>query len=313
MPIEDLVPDQWRVASERTGLLIEPDSHSTRFIMEDAATRKIMQQAELVAPHLRLAVIEGEHGVGKQTFARHLYLRATAANPQLRRVGFSRCDAREWLLSEADPQSMAGFFYLDRVDLLAAPGQTLLLRTLKKLDAWPASCLMLVASSEVPIRALAANAQFLPELAFRLSAVRFAIPPMRERKGDIVPLATFLLDCICRRYHLQPFSVSAEAIEQMLAYAWPGNVREMASVLESAVVGCAGTVICSEDLALRTASAIADTTAPTTVLNLDAAIQNHVRYVLELNRGNKLRAARQLGISRSTLYRMLGNTHSFTS
>src|ERR1035438_5290282 len=82
---------------------------------------QLLLQAEIVAPHLHLAAIEGENGSGKQTFARFLHSRSTLA-----KSAFQRHDAREWLVTEADPAMLAGFLYLDRVDLLASPGQGLL-------------------------------------------------------------------------------------------------------------------------------------------------------------------------------------------
>src|SRR5579859_2390004 len=243
MSIENAALDPSEVATQQRSSFGQPERRPVGIVMEDASSRRLLQQGEIVAPYLRLAIIEGESGVGKETFARHLYSRAAAANPQLHRAGFSRCDAREWLLSESDAQTTAGFSYLDRVDLLAAPGQTLLLTALKKLDAWPSSNLMLVVSSEESIRGLAAKGQFLPELAFRLTAIRFVVPPLRERKDDIVPIARVLLDRISKHYRLRPIRLSAEAIEHMLTYRWPGNVSELASVLESEVIGCTGSLI----------------------------------------------------------------------
>ena len=81
-----------------------------------SAWRKLLLQAEMAGPHVQVASIEGESGVGKQTLARYLL----GCSP-LSSSGFQRCDAREWLLAEADPASITGFTYLDRVDLLAPP------------------------------------------------------------------------------------------------------------------------------------------------------------------------------------------------
>lgn len=310
MSIENAISSTPAIDPERYGSPANSAEGCVRFIGEDPATRKLKNQVQLVAPHLRLGTIEGEPGVGKETLARHIYLRAISANSQLQRVRFSRHDAREWLLSEGEASPMTGFLYLYHLDLLGAPGQALLLRMLKRLEAWPAPGLVLIGSSEGSLRELATRGQFLPDLAFRLGAIRFAIPPLRDRRADIVPLATFLLDRIRIRYHLQPFRLSADAIEQMLEYRWPGNVRELASVLESAVVASNGPIIYGEDLALRPSAPLSEPPAPARTLNLDAAIREHVRYVLELNHGNKLRAARQLGISRSTLYRMLSGAIS---
>jgi len=100
---------------------------------------------------------------------------------------------------------------------------------------------------------------------------------------------------------------------KLLQHTWPGNVRELASVLEAALLETEDGVIRPGDLNLSLASAGSEPTASPQPegLKLDEMIHRHVQYVLDLNRGNKLRAARQLGISRSTLYRILGNEAVF--
>ena len=115
-----------------------------------APWRKLLLQAEMAAPHVQVASIEGEAGVGKQTLARHLLSRSPLAG-----ASFQRRDAREWLLHEAEVGGLAGFTYLDRVDLLAPPGQGLLLGVLKALQDRPAGRVLLVASSQVSLRQMA--------------------------------------------------------------------------------------------------------------------------------------------------------------
>jgi transcriptional regulator of acetoin/glycerol metabolism len=96
-----------------------------------------------------------------------------------------------------------------------------------------------------------------------------------------------------------------------LQHNWPGNVRELAAVLETALLEAVNGIIRPDDLALpsglETSQNMQQSMMRPDSLNLDAVVQHHVQYVLDLNRGNKLRAARQLCISRSTLYRILGN------
>lgn len=271
----------------------------------NALWRKVLLQAEVVAPHLQFAAIEGEHGSGKQTLARFLHSRSL-----LSRSPFQRRDAREWLINEADPSKVAGFVYLDRVDLLASPGQGLLLGVLKSLQDRPSGRAVLVASSETSLRQMAGQGQLMPDLAFRLTAVRLAVPPLRERKEDISALAQSLLDRICRRYQQRPVALGPGSLARLLQHSWPGNVRELASVLEAALLEASHGIIRPEDLLIP--SFVETRSEPQPALrnqnlSLDATIHQHVQYVLDLNRGNKLRAARQLGISRSTLYRILGN------
>jgi two-component system response regulator AtoC len=163
---------------------------------------------------------------------------------------------------------------------------------------------------------MAAQGLLLPDLAFRLTAVRFAIPPLRLRREDIPVLAQSLLDRICARYQQRPVVMAPGTLARLLQHTWPGNVRELASVLETALLEAVNGIIRPEDLSLpsglESPSALRQEGRADT-LNLDAVIQQHVQYVLDLNRNNKLRAARQLGISRSTLYRILGNENLLTN
>ncbi len=286
--------------------LVEVNSpHGVQIVGVSAAWRKLAMQAEMAAPHVQVAAIEGEHGSGKHTLARYLFSRSPLAGSK-----FERRDAREWLVADADPATLAGCTYLDRVDLLAPPGQGLLLGVLKALQDRPPGRAVLLASTQTSLRQMAGQGLLMPDLAFRLTAVRFAIPPLRQRREDIAPLAQSLLDRICDRYQQRPVVLGPGALARLLQHNWPGNVRELASVLEAALLEAEHGVIRPSDLALPTGlETQSDAPQPIRAdsLSLDSVIRQHVQYVLDLNRGNKLRAARQLSISRSTLYRILGN------
>ncbi len=210
-----------------------------------AAWRKLLMQAEMAAPHVQLAAIEGEHGAGKHTLARYLFSRSPLAGGS-----FQRRDAREWLVTDADPATLAGFTYLDRVDLLAPPGQGLLLGVLKALQDRPPGRSVLLASSQTSLRQMAAQGLLLPDLAFRLTAVRFAIPPLRQRREDIAVLAQALLDRICTRYQQRPVLLGPGTLARLLQHNWPGNVRELAAVLETALLEAVNGIIRPDDLAL---------------------------------------------------------------
>ncbi len=288
-------------------LEMEPGLEGETIAGVSAPWRKLLLQAEMAAPHVQLASIEGEPGVGKQTLARYLLSRSPLAGES-----FRRRDAREWLLHEAEASTLAGFTYLDRVDLLAPPGQGLLLGVLKALQDRPAGRVLLVASSQAPLRQMAGQGLLMPDLAFRLTAVRFAVPPLRMRKEDIPPLSQALLDRICARYQHRQVDLGPGALARLLQHSWPGNVRELASVLEAALLEAVNDVIRPSDLALPQMSEFAApepqlVTSYGGSLALDDVVRRHVQHVLDLNHGNKLRTAMQLGISRSTLYRILGN------
>jgi two-component system response regulator AtoC len=307
MPMQNLVKPPQPLSPAFDLFTVGP--RPTPFIAISTAARKLVCRAEVVAPHLQIATIEGEPGVGKQTLAQLLHSRSALA-----RSAFHRCDAREWLLAEADPQFLSGFLYLDRVDLLAAPGQALLLRVLRSLENRPDETFALLASSENSLRGMAGDGLFLPDLAFRLTATHFNIPPLRERREDIAPLANFFLESINARYHLPGLCLSSSATARLLQHDWPANARELSSVLESAVLNAAHGIIRADDLGIVSTPPPSPRPAPPSpqTLNLDAVILNHIRMVLDLNHGNKLKTARQLGISRSTLYRLLGGGTSST-
>jgi DNA-binding NtrC family response regulator len=334
--------------------LVELDSAtaSTHVVGVSAAWRKLLMQAEMAAPHLQVAAIEGEYGSGKHTLARYLFDRSPLAASS-----FQRRDAREWLTTDADPSTLAGFTYLDRVDLLAPPGQSLLLGVLKGLQDRPLGRAVILASSQIPLRQMAGQGLLLPDLAFRLTAIRFAVTPLRQRREDIAPLVHFLLDRICARYKQRPVILGPGTLARLLQHAWPGNVRELSGILENALLRADNGVIRASDLAMPDvlqplfdlpfgvnsvanplgipfvnpildpafnpqfnpylnpspnasaggAAMLDAQTARLADLSLDAIIRQHVHFVLDLNRGNKLRTARQLAISRSTLYRILAN------
>ncbi len=323
---------QFQTQTSVSGLtLVDLDSPAAavQVVGVSAVWRKLLMQAEMAAPHLQVAAIEGEHGSGKYTLARYLFSRSPLAS-----TTFQRRDAREWLATDADPSTLAGFIYLDRVDLLAPPGQGLLLGVLKTLQDRPPGRAVVLASSQTPLRQMAGQGLLLPDLAFRLTAIRFAIPPLRQRREDIAPLVQFLLDRLCLRYQQRPIVLGSGALARLLQYSWPGNVRELMNVLENAMLEAENGMIRPLDLALpdspqsffdshlsshpTSAAGMAfgggfDTgldrqpDPQTANLALDVVIRRHVQYVLDLNRGNKLRTARQLEISRSTLYRILAN------
>ncbi len=119
-----------------------------------------------------------------------------------------------------------------------------------------------------------------------------------------------MLERICARYQQRPVILGPGALARLLQHHWPGNIRELSSVLEAALLEAENGIIRAEDLLIPGYSEPRiESMQPlsTENLQLDAMIHRHVQYVLDLNHGNKLRSARQLGISRSTLYRILGN------
>ena len=279
------------------------------FIAIGSTLRRLLQQMQVAGPSVPLASFEGEPGTGKHLLAFTMHQHSSVAA-----LPFRRADAAQWLASEPEPTTLRGTLYLERVDQLSPSGQSLLMQFLKSLEDAPLPDFQLRVASHSSLRQLASQSLYLADLAFRLSAVRFLLPPLRDHREDIAALAQSLIGRICLRYRRPPATLAPGVLPRLLQHPWVGNVRELASQLEAAILASPDGVLVPEcfDLPVRAATTTLITTNAelvvddySTDLTLDAVILRHLQRVLEINRGNKLRAARQLGISRSTLYRLL--------
>ena len=170
-----------------------------------------------------------------------------------------------------------------------------------------------VASSK-PLRQLSAGGELRADLSYRLTAIRFELPPLRERREDIGVLANWFATRYGAVHGKAVRGLGPGSLARLLTHDWPGNVRELETVITNAAVDCPGQWIRPIDippLLNPQAAAAAASSAPTGENdpnldpNLDRMILRHVTEVLAKTGGNKLRAARLLGISRSTLYRLL--------
>lgn len=302
------------------------------------AMQQLFSQMRHTARHLRVAAIEGEPGTGKMLAARALH--EFGLDP---RLPFVPCPAARFFDSQnslalasggssskaeftaipALRQSAGGTLVLTRIDELSSAHQARLLEflqwidhqhILRILDPIPRQILCL---SSRGLRQMAAAAALRADLANRLTAIRFALPPLRERREDIPLLA----DLFTQRFsetHGKPIrGLGPQTLPHLVRHAWPGNVRELESVICSAALTCQSQWIRPIDLPPLNAAPLIQhpprVAAPEDDPNLDRAILRHIHRVLARVEGNKLRAARLLGISRSTLYRLLESNISKAS
>jgi DNA-binding NtrC family response regulator len=295
-----------------------------------------------MAAHLTQATIEGEGGTGKTLAARALHAAGPAAKGP-----FLACRAAQFFCG-LDGESLwgwseqilahaaGGMLFLDGVDHLSASQQALLCEFLGWFDDRRFQCLrqegherdalevlpQLVFSSSVALRpSLGLPVLFREDVASRLCAVRFRLPPLSERREDIPMLAQVFIQRFARTYGKPVRGLGPGTIAPLLRYEWPGNVRELENVITAAALETESQWIRPIDLPPLTAKripiaaggeidnplAVNPNPSPESDLNLDHAIHSHVVRVLQRTRGNKLRAAQLLGISRSTLYRILGS------
>jgi len=146
--------------------------------------------------------------------------------------------------------------------------------------------------------------RFREDLYYRLNVIPIHLPPLRDRKIDIPLLCEHFLREARERYGKKKLKISSKAMSLMLDYRWPGNVRELQNAIQFAIVKSKGRVISADDLPLelRDLENICGRRGPSRKLDADA-----VRSALERTGGNKVKAAKLLGVGRATLYRFLGN------
>jgi DNA-binding NtrC family response regulator len=276
------------------------------------AMQHLFSRMKATAPHFRLATVEGEGGTGKLLTAQTLHSLGPAGPGP-----FAPFTAAQFLESPETfwQQACKGLLWLSRVDELSGEQQRTLRDFLERaaherlrLGA-TGGPLQLVAGASQPLRQLAVAGGFRSDLAGHLTAIRFALPPLRERREDIPLLAAIFLRRWMKEHGRVLRGFAPGTLDRLSAHEWPGNARELESAISAAAVECPGQWIRPVDLPrLRWPASLAPGAGAEPAVedpNLDGAILRHITRVLGRCDGNKVRAARLLGISRSTLYRLL--------
>ncbi len=267
------------------------------------AMARLWAQLRILAPHFRVALLTGEAGCGAEAVAQALHdlssfagtpfihLRPAEAERQLRRPTS--------LLGNAT----RGALFLPDIDRLSAAGQEMLLRLLRLRRH---RRIAVIASTSVDLRSVVSAGTFDGELFGHLGSLRLQIPSVRERVEDIPLLTHQLAQAEATRQGRRIPSFDPGFLSAISEYNWPGNFQQLRPAIAWMVEHSDG-VLGPADLAAAIAEVRTETApeAPVRMVPLDDIVQEHVRAVLIGCHGNKLRAAEVLGISRSTLYRML--------
>ena len=281
------------------------------------AMKRLRQQVRRIGPHFRAILVSGEAGTGKELVARALHRMSPASNgPFLvchagvmnnalakhRGSDGTGDDVRDLMRSSA-----RGTLFLDGISDLTSEVQGWLLRALTQYELTQKTDLRIIASTREDLRILVSTGRFSQELYRRLATVDITLPPLRERMEDLPELARHLLKQIAQFYGRAVREIADETMGQMQSYLWPENVGELETVLRNSVLGCEEEVLQPHHLPpFPAANHAEDPLAPAgKSIRLEDVIEQHVLRVLKDCGGNKLRASEMLGISRSTLYRML--------
>ena len=245
-----------------------------QLVGEDPALRRVFQSLQRAAATDTTVLIEGESGTGKELFARSLHAlseRSTqpfvaincAAIPETlletelfghEKGAFTGAVARKPGKFE---MAHRGTLFLDEIGDLPLSLQAKILRALeeKRFERVGGTAsvqvdVRLVAATNRGLRNQVAARRFREDLFFRLSVFPIVVPPLRERKGDIIRLARYFVDRLCRDMKKRPLALTPEAIITLQEYRWPGNVRELQNCIERAVILAEGDSIQARHLSL---------------------------------------------------------------
>ncbi|MGA7521603.1 MAG: sigma 54-interacting transcriptional regulator [Acidobacteriaceae bacterium] len=278
--------------------------------------QQLFARMRCTAHHFRLVTIEGEPGTGKLLAAQTLHrLGPSSAGPFFPALASDFLAAPQALCNQA----AGGLAYLSRIDELSADQQRSFRDFLERAAHERLRNLpvrgprQIVVGASQSLRRLTSTGAFRSDLATHLTAIRFFLPPLRDRRDDL-PLLAGLFLRQCSLHHGKPLRGFAPGtLSTLAAWSWPGNVRELQSVISAAALDCPGQWIRPLDIprlqwpSSSPAASASDFSRDSFSddPNLDRAIHRHIVRVLARVNGNKVRAARMLGISRSTLYRLL--------
>jgi transcriptional regulator with PAS, ATPase and Fis domain len=294
--------------------------------------RQVRDRIERVAATNFTILIDGESGVGKELVARQIHeISARRRGPFVA----VNCAALVESLLEAELFGIedrtatgvrgrrgkfecadGGTLFLDEVGDLSLVAQAKLLRALQDLAVERVGGNTLyrintrvVAATNKKLSAAVDARTFRADLFYRLSGIEIHVPPLRERREDILELASYFLE---RHGHSRRLTLSRAAADVLLTYAWPGNVRELERMMERTVALTRRMVIEVEDLPIRLCDGFGDVLLPSVMRNdtLRAWGSRYVRLVLERSGRNKRKACRALGISYHTLQAYLRYSNS---
>ncbi len=210
-------------------------------------------------------------------------------------------------------QAHGGTIFLDEVSEMSLAMQAKLLRVIQEREFTRVGGeevmrvdVRIIAATNKDLSELARARSFREDLFYRLNVINLAVPPLRERREDIAPLARHFLEIFSKKNTKDIKGFTPQAMDRLIRYPWPGNVRELMNTIESAVVLSSAQYLQEEDLALVYPSRPPGEPAePMAGLSLDEVERTAILAVLSSVGGNKSEASRKLGITRATLHKKL--------
>jgi len=324
------------VVTERRKVEAISAGSDTPLLGESPAMARIWSLIERAGPTEANVLILGENGTGKELVARELHRRSRRASRIMVSVDLGAVaenlfeselfghvkgaftDARGDRIGRMQAADK-GTLFLDEIGNLPLHLQPKLLTALEQRQVVPVGAnrpvpidVRVIAATNCPPEQLSDEGRFRQDLLFRLNTVEIDLPPLRERREDILPLADHFIGQYAKKYGKPVRDLPGEVGRALQAYDWPGNVRALRHACERAVILADGAVFSADDFSLsrglapsRAAPAPAPTAVPRNDLNLERAEKQMVEEALKKHSYNISLAAAELGLTRASLYRRM--------
>ena len=289
---------------------------------------QIMETIKTVAPTDANILILGENGTGKELAAWALHSESFRRQSSFVHVdlgsipetlfeaelfGHTRgafTDAREERAGRFEAAS-GGTLFLDEIGNLTMPLQAKILTAIQKREVVRIGSnhpipvnVRLISATNMPLYEMADSFEFRQDLLYRINTVEIILPPLRERKEDIPLLADYYLELFAEQYSRKGIKLKEDALEKLIAYHWPGNIRELAHTIERAVILCKSGNLTPDDFVLRTKPSPAKL-IDGPVIRVEDYEKKAINNAMTKYNGNLTKAAEEIGIARSTLYRKI--------
>lgn len=306
------------------------NSNSMEIIGNSDVMNDVFMKLKKVAPTDANVLVLGENGTGKDLIARALHDHSnrrgkpfikvdvgalTASLFESELFGYKKgafTDAREDRKGRFEAAN-GGTLFLDEIGNISLGQQVRLLTVLQNRQVTPLGSnesipidIRLICATNIDPSILADEKKFRKDLIYRINTVDIIVPPLRDRGTDITELSRHFVSLYAEKYNKNAFSFDSGFISKLKKHDFPGNVRELQYILERAVIMTDGSDLKPEDLVFSSIERTTSTTNNTiTSLNLDDLEKNAIHTVLEKNKGNVSKSAKELGITRAALYRRL--------
>ncbi|MFD1255366.1 sigma-54-dependent transcriptional regulator [Mucilaginibacter terrae] len=326
--LKDLLDKQEGVKKPKVA--VKSTAGSTSILGEAEAMQDIFYKVNKIAPTDANILILGENGTGKDLMAKAIHERSLRANKPFIKVDVGALtdtlfeselfghkkgaytDAREDRIGRFE-EAEGGTLFLDEIGNISLQQQAKLLTVLQNRQVTRLGTnkavdinIRLICATNIPLQELANENKFRKDLIYRINTVEITMPPLRKRSNDVPLLARHFAKIYASKYLKPTVDFSNAALQKLQSYNYPGNVRELQYTIERAVIMAEDALLQPDDLifsSLETSIAEAPEAADNVPLSMME--KNAILRVIEKHNGNITRAAKELGLTRTALYRRL--------